>query len=110
MCDGTRPWVFARSVADQAALQNADFDISQLGSRPLGHILFSDHAFSRGALFIRKIPSQDLPAHVQKHLDPQSQLWARRSSFSNKALTVMVAEVFLPQLWQDSHHTEFNSL
>ena len=49
LCDGQRPWVFARSVASQAELQASDFDISQLGTRSLGDLLFSPQAFGRGA-------------------------------------------------------------
>lgn len=110
LCDGTQPWVFARSVASQAALQASDFDISQLGTRSLGEILFSHQAFSRGAMHICQMPSEQLPAQAQQYTDQQSQLWARRSCFTNKGLDVLVAEVFLPQLWHDTHHAEFNSL
>lgn len=110
LCDGTQPWVFARSVASQAALQASDFDISQLGTRSLGEILFSHQAFSRGAMYICQMPSEQLPAQAQYSADQQPLLWARRSCFTNKGLDLLVAEVFLPQLWHDTDHSEFNSL
>lgn len=102
LCDGNQPWVFARSVAGQAELLGADFDLSQLGSRSLGQLLFNQQAFSRGALQICQLPVTQLPAVAQQHALAQQQLWARRSCFKKESLGVLVAEVFLPKLWQDT--------
>ena len=89
------PWVFARSVAGRAALEAAAFDLSSLGSRSLGELLFSQQGFSRGALELCQYPQTWLP-----HSVAQPDLWARRSCFGKEALGVLVAEVFLPALWQ----------
>lgn len=89
------PWVFARSVAARSALEDSGFDLQRLGSRSLGELLFSDQAFTRGPLEAMRYPDAWLPAEVQ-----QTQLWARRSCFSRGKLGVLVAEVFLPALWQ----------
>lgn len=110
LCDGAKPWIFARSVASQAALSSSDFDISQLGTRSLGAILFSQPAFERGAMYIRHLPSQELPAQVQSLTQQHTMVWARRSCFTKNTLGVLVAEVFLPQLWQDTQHLDFNTL
>lgn len=108
LCNGRQPWVFARSVASQAELQASDFDISQLGTRSLGELLFSNQAFSRGTMHICQMPSIQLPLQAQQHAAHTPQLWARRSRFQNQGLGVLVAEVFLPQLWQDTGHSDFN--
>lgn len=102
LCDDQQPWVFARSVAGQAQLQAVGFDLSQLGRRSLGELLFSQQAFQRGALEISQIPCQQLPEIAQQQALNHSFLWARRSCFTKSALGVLVAEVFLPKLWQDS--------
>ncbi|MEK0361965.1 chorismate--pyruvate lyase family protein [Pseudomonas sp. CBC3] len=88
------PWVFARSVAARSALEDSGFDLQQLGSRSLGELLFSDQAFARGPLETMRYPEAWLPEGCR-----QTQLWARRSSFSRGQLSVLVAEVFLPALW-----------
>jgi chorismate--pyruvate lyase len=88
-------WVFARSVATREALDASGFELSQLGRRPLGALLFSDQAFSRGELEATRYPAQWLPAEMA-----QPGLWARRSIFSREGLGVLVAEVFLPAFWQ----------
>ena len=110
LCDGQQPWIFARSVASQAALQASDFDISQLGTRSLGELLFSNQSFSRGAMYICKLPCSQLPAAAQQHAEKQTYLWARRSCFQRNSLGVLVAEVFLPKLWQDTNHSSFNTI
>lgn len=109
LCDGQHPWVFARSVAAQAELAASGFDISQLGTRSLGELLFSHQAFSRGSMYIAQIPCSQLPANVQQLTAEHTYLWARRSCFQKNALGVLVAEVFLPQLWQDTHNLNFNT-
>ena len=90
-----QPWVFARSVAARQALEQSGLDLPHLGSRSLGELLFSDPAFHRSQLEARHYPSDWLPEAVRR-----PDLWARRSCFSQGNLRVLVAEVFLPALWQ----------
>ena len=89
------PWIFARSVAGQDALAAHDPGLDALGSRSLGQLLFSDPAFSRQPLQTCRYTRAWLPpAH------PLDDLWARRSRFDRDGLGILVAEVFLPALWQ----------
>jgi chorismate--pyruvate lyase len=88
-------WVFARSVAARSALEGSGLALDQLGSRSLGELLFSDRAFLRGELEVTRYPANWLPDAVR-----HEQLWARRSCFRRGELAVLVAEVFLPALWQ----------
>lgn len=86
-------WVFARSVAAREALQESGLNMGELGTRSLGLLLFSDHAFDRGELQACLYPAQWLPAE-----DSTEGLWGRRSCFRRGGLGVLVAEVFLPNL------------
>lgn len=88
------PWVFARSVAARAALEREPFALAALGTRALGHLLFSDPAFVRAPFEACRYPAALLPATLRG-----AALWARRSVFRRGALSVLVAEVFLPALW-----------
>ena len=88
------PWVFARSVASRSALEAGGLNMDALGTRSLGELLFCDQAFKRGALQVCHYPRQWLPA-----ADQADALWGRRSRFERGALSVLVAEVFLPNLW-----------
>ena len=89
-----QPWVFARSVAAKSALEDGGLNMDALGTRSLGELLFCDHAFERGALQVCHYPREWLAS-----TDQTEDLWGRRSLFSRGALSVLVAEVFLPQLW-----------
>ena len=95
LCGREQPWIFARSVAARSALEASNLDLQHLGSRSLGELLFSDRAFTRGELEARRYPAEWLPEAVR-----QPDLWARRSCFSQGGLGVLVAEIFLPALWQ----------
>lgn len=87
-------WVFARSVAAQSALEGDGLHLDELGSRSLGELLFCDQAFQRQAIEVCRYPSTWLPPADLAH-----DLWARRSRFDRGALSVLVAEIFLPSLW-----------
>lgn len=90
-----QPWVFARSVAARSGLQASDLDLQALGNRSLGELLFCDPAFVRGPIQTCRYPARWLPAQ-----QAGEGLWARRSRFDRGPLAVLVAEVFLPPLWQ----------
>lgn len=90
-----QPWVFARSVAARSALERGGLDLHSLGSRSLGELLFCDQAFIRHPIEVCRYPRPWLPADAQ-HQD----LWARRSRFERDGMSLLVAEIFLPALWQ----------
>ena len=90
-------WVFARSVAARTALEHAGFALAELGSRSLGELLFCDPGFTRQPIEVCRYPASWLPEGCQ--LDG---LWARRSRFDREDLSVLVAEVFLPTLWDEA--------
>ncbi|MGE8066890.1 chorismate--pyruvate lyase family protein [Pseudomonas sp. NPDC089569] len=87
-------WVFARSVASRSALQGDGLHMDELGSRSLGELLFCDQAFQRRAIEVCHYPQAWLPPEVQA-----PELWGRRSRFDRGTLSVLVAEIFLPTLW-----------
>lgn len=95
-----QPWVYARSVASQASLQESDFDLACLGTRSLGELLFSDQAFERGVIEICQLTPKILPDTLLPFTSDASTLWARRSCFSKEPLKILVAEAFLPAFWQ----------
>nr|WP_218887988.1 chorismate lyase [Pseudomonas moraviensis] len=88
-------WVFARSVASRGALQGDGLHMDELGSRSLGELLFCDHAFQRRAIEVCHYPEHWLPEGSRA-----TGLWGRRSRFDRGALSVLVAEIFLPTLWE----------
>ncbi|WP_295476723.1 chorismate lyase [uncultured Pseudomonas sp.] len=98
------PWVFARSVAGREALRDSGLHMDALGTRSLGELLFSNPAFDRGALRVRRYPTQWLPVQARTE-----GLWARRSRFSRGTLGILVAEVFLPAFWVALNAADLNN-
>ncbi len=97
-------WVFARSVASRSALQGDGLHMDELGSRSLGELLFCDQAFQRRAIEVCRYPEQWLPSAAKA-----PELWGRRSRFDRGALSVLVAEIFLPSLWNAARAHPENS-
>lgn len=89
------PWVYARSVALQTDLKNDQYDLTNIGEKSLGSILFIDKTFQRTPLEATLYPIELLPTTHQFH-----NLWGRWSSFINKEVNVIVQEIFLPAFWQ----------
>lgn len=92
---GGEPWVYARSVAMQTGLNNPQCDLTTMGNKPLGSVLFMDEHFKRTPLEVAYYPKVLLPEVYQ-----DVSLWGRRSNFINEDLNVLVQEVFLPAFWQ----------
>lgn len=99
LCD-EQPWVFARTVIPRRTLSGPRRYLTQLGSRPLGAVLFADPSMRRDEVEVACIrPGQyafDLATHK---LDRQPRcIWGRRSVFFLERESLLVSEIFLPAL------------
>ncbi|MES2502547.1 MAG: chorismate lyase [Pseudomonadota bacterium] len=92
--------VFAHSVLPRASLRGAWNGLGRLGNKPLGAALFANPQVKRAPLRFKKLsPHHVLYQHAVQHLSTKpAYLWARRSVFSLNCATILVTEVFLPQL------------
>jgi chorismate--pyruvate lyase len=96
-CAG-QPWVFARTLIPMRGLHGAMRDLTRLGQRPLGEVLFSDPLTRRlrvEAACLR--PRHWLFARATAHLEhPPACLWGRRTLFEYDGRPILVNELFLP--------------
>lgn len=102
--NGNQPLVLARSVIPAKTLRGADRRLANLGTRPLGHILFTDPRLRRLKLEVTRIDADRWrPRPGGSTPDSQSTgmtLWGRRSLYSlGSGHTLLVAEFFLPPLF-----------
>lgn len=97
-----QPVVFARSVLLRSNLRGAWHGLTKLGNKPLGAALFSNPKVKRAAISYKKLsPHQVLYQKAAQHLsDKPAYLWARRSVFRLNCATILVTEVFLPNLFK----------
>ncbi|MFY9258973.1 MAG: chorismate lyase [Gallionella sp.] len=96
-----QPVVFAHSTLAAVDLRGAWAAVSQLGSKPLGTLLFSHPLIRRMPLHFKALcPHHPLYRRAIVHLPhPPSRLWARRSLFYLHQAPLLVTEVFLPEIF-----------
>ena len=101
LMDGDRANVYARTIVPRTTYMNMQHRFNQLGSKPLGELLFSDPTVTRGPIEIACIkPGQWLyeMALLEENERPEV-LWGRRSQFHIAGKGLLVNEIFLPALY-----------
>ena len=95
-----RPVVFAHSVVAAHHLRHAWHALQHLGNRPLGALLFSHPLVQRAPLRYKSLkPEHPLYRQAVSVMDTKPRrLWARRSVFSLQGASLLVTEVFLPEI------------
>jgi chorismate lyase len=97
---GHTPVIFAHSVVSRENLRGAWRSLNNLGRRSLGTVLFSNPAIERTPFGFKKIDaSHPLCKRACQHLQTRpADLWARRSLFTLHGQSILVTEVFLPDI------------
>ena len=95
---GKQPWVYARTVMPVSSLRGKLQQLTGLGTRPLGGVLFADPGMRRGRLELAEIfPGQAVFAAATAHMQHQpASIWGRRSVFRLSGKPLLVSEIFLP--------------
>ena len=98
-CDDI-PQVFARSLLPLSTLTNGEQKLAELGTQPLGQVLFNSPSLERKNLEIACFDQTSSVSKLVKKLainvKPNFVMWGRRSLFYIHQKPLMVAEVFLP--------------
>lgn len=96
---GERPVVYARSILPRQSLAGAWARLGKLGTRPLGHALFSDPRVKREPFRFRKFRFGDaIHRSATRGKNIRQELWGRYSVFHLHGRPIMVTEVFLPAI------------
>lgn len=97
---GTKPVVFAHSVLPRKSLRGAWRHLGKLGSKPLGAVLFANPNVKRTPFTFKKLSANHpLYQAAASYLTQKPDfLWARRSMFTLNCASIMVTEIFLPEL------------
>ena len=92
--------VFAHSVLPTGSLRGKWIGLSRLGNKPLGATLFANPQVKRTPITYKKLASHHvLYQYATRSMEVRPPyLWARRSVFTLNCASIMVTEVFLPQL------------
>ncbi len=97
-CD-QQPHVFARSLLPLKSLTGEQQQLADLGTQPLGQVLFSDPALKRSTIEVAAFDEHSSVMKLANQLGLRCNhlLWGRRSLFTLAQKPIAVAEVFLPQ-------------
>lgn len=93
-----QPFVFARTTLPAKVAHHLQ-DLTHLGNKPLGEVIFSYPELKRVRLDLAKISIAQLNQQTQKLLDGQSSIWARRNTYQINKHVFLVSEFFLPALF-----------
>ena len=105
LCCGEVPLVCARTIIPSETLRGAQRRLSNLGTRPLGEVLFSASKLERNGFELARI----MPATwnrrrsssaVGKLTLPFEIVWGRRTVYSISDHGLLVSEIFLPVLFE----------
>ncbi len=95
LCCGDQPLVYARTVIPATTVQGAQRRYANMGSRPLGAMLFADRTMRREEVQIAVLPASHEVNQFSKADEP---VWGRRSVFRVAGKPLLVSEYFLPDL------------
>jgi chorismate--pyruvate lyase len=98
--------VYAHSVLSAKDCRGQWGRLNRLGARPLGAVLFANPQVRRAPICFKKLtPQHGLYQQASAHLKTKpNYLWARRSTFTLQCATILVTEVFLPLILDNSCH------
>lgn len=96
-------WMFARTVIPRATLTGKLHQLAQLKNRALGSVLFDIPHLERSKFVVAALqPGMQWHEKISHQLAPytiiKSHLWARRSIFSLQNKSLLLTEVFLPDI------------
>jgi len=93
-----KPVVFARTTLPRNVAHDLQ-DLTHLGTKPLGEVIFSYPDLQRVGLDLAKIDTRQLNPSMQEHLAGHSVIWARRNTYQINKRVFLVSEFFLPALY-----------
>lgn len=95
---GNTPLILARSIMPASTIQVAQRNLSHLGSRPLGEVIFAYPNLQRLNLEITQVMPDQWRKACQNEFPLQTSLWGRRTIYAIPKQPLLVSEFFLPAL------------
>lgn len=97
LCFGSQVMVYARTVIPLSTLTGTERRYGNLGTRPLGAMLFSDQSMRREEVMVTKLlPNSPLYKNTGAQ---EGAIWGRRSVFFVGNKPLLVSEYYLPDLF-----------
>jgi chorismate--pyruvate lyase len=93
-----KPLILARTVIPAGTIKIARSNLSQLGTRPLGEVIFSCPKLERLSLDITLIQPPQWTQTIRNRIAINQAIWGRRTIYAIEHQKMLVSEFFLPDL------------
>jgi chorismate lyase len=90
------PLILARTIIPEQTVRSAHRNLSHLGSRPLGEVIFSYPGLERLQLQVTIVDQAFWTTQALKLGDIKEPVWGRRTIYAIKQKPLLVNEFFLP--------------
>ena len=98
---GDRPLVLARTILPAATINIARRNLSQLGNRPLGEVIFAYPDLERRRRQYACVAQAHWSSAINAEITVSAPVWGRRTVYAIHRQPLLVAEFFLPGLFYD---------
>lgn len=93
-----KTWQYARTIMPIQHLKSQFWKLKKWKNIPLGYFLFSNPAIRRSPFEIAELKKNNFYYERASALHGFDRLWARRSLFSIRENSILITEVFSPEL------------
>lgn len=93
-----KPLLLARTIIPDETIKVAHRNLSHLGSRPLGEVIFSYPDLARIAMDLTLIDINAWTIKTQQKTAIEQPLWGRRTVYAIRQRPMLVSEFFLPEI------------
>jgi len=91
-----KPLILARTILPEQTIKVAKRNLSHLGTRPLGEVIFSYPKLERLELNTCCIPKSTWTPALTKRINIEPHVWGRRTVYAIQKQKMLVSEFFLP--------------
>ena len=98
---GSTPLVLARTILPEPTIRIAHRNLSHLGTRPLGEVIFAYPDLERRQRDFSCATTVNWSSAIRRSFEVDRPVWGRRSLYAIHDQPLLVAEFFLPGLFKD---------
>ncbi|WP_428354754.1 chorismate--pyruvate lyase family protein [Methyloprofundus sp.] len=95
---GDIPLVLARTIIPDPTIRSAHRNLSHLGNRPLGEVIFSYPRLERLALEITQLQTRQWRDSILEKAQIDQSIWGRRTIYAIHHHPLLVSEFFLAEI------------
>ncbi len=92
------PLILARTIIPSQTIKSAKRNLSHLGTRPLGEVIFSYPKLERLTLKISCINEQQWTQQIHEQVKIPKQTWGRQTVYAIHSHKMLVSEFFMPEV------------